>query len=387
MKFIERFPADMLSFLLTTSVLAGYTAAQAVDNQTAQLTNALQRIVNQTDGPPGIAVVIQRNTSVPTLYIAGFANVETRQPWTLDTSMRIASVAKAFSGAAALALVGQGRLSPKSTIGQVLGTRYAYPSLWGNITLQQLLQHTGGLPDYTTSSAFQAAVVESLTVAPQPEALLAYVANASLTSTPGTVYNYSNTDNIVVGLMVQAVTNTSYTSALTTLVGQRFNLSNVTNIPAGLTLPSPNARGYEISPPNAPQDLTEVLSPGWTWASGGIISTPRDLNSFIRGYAAGSQTNSAGYAAQFQFRNGSSQPPGPESNSAGMGIFRYETSCGSVYGHTGNILGYTQFIAATQDGTRSTTVSINSQLSAVMNPSRFTDLRNIFQLAVCAALS
>ena len=61
-----------------------------------------------------------------------------------------------------------------------------------------------------------------------------------------------------------------------------------------------------------------------------------------------------------------------------MGIFRYETACGTVYGHTSNILGYTQFVATTQDGRRSTTVSIDSQLSAVMNPTRFDELRNIF---------
>jgi D-alanyl-D-alanine carboxypeptidase len=69
-----------------------------------------------------------------------------------------------------------------------------------------------------------------------------------------------------------------------------------------------------------------------------------------------------------------------------MGIFRYSTSCGTVYGHTGNTLGFTQFIAATKDGKRSTVVSINSQLTPERNPKRFAELRNVYLLATCAAL-
>lgn len=48
-------------------------------------------------------------------------------------------------------------------------------------------------------------------------------------------------------------------------------------------------------------------------------------------------------------------------NSASLALFRYRTTCGTVYGHTGNTVGYTQFIAASPDGSRSVTVSVNLQ--------------------------
>jgi D-alanyl-D-alanine carboxypeptidase len=83
---------------------------------------------------------------------------------------------------------------------------------------------------------------------------------------------------------------------------------------------------------------------------------------------------------------GSSDPPGPGINSAGLAIFRYETRCGTVYGYTGNIAGYTQFISATADGKRSATVSINAQITPELNPVRFAELRQLYELAVCAAL-
>ena len=120
---------------------------------------------------------------------------------------------------------------------------------------------------------------------------------------------------------------------------------------------------------------------------GGIVSTPADATRFVRGYVSGETTNRATRAAQFRFvRGGSSEPPGPGKNSAGLALFRYETDCGTVYGHTGNTAGYTQFISATADGSRSAVVSINGQLTPDRNERRFRELREIYELAVCAAL-
>ena len=84
---------------------------------------------------------------------------------------------------------------------------------------------------------------------------------------------------------------------------------------------------------------------------------------------------------------GASDPPGPGQNSAGLGLFRYETSCGVVYGHTGNFPGYTQFAAASRDGLRSATVSVNLQLRPDLDGVVFPQLRRTFELAVCAALA
>jgi D-alanyl-D-alanine carboxypeptidase len=91
--------------------------------------------------------------------------------------------------------------------------------------------------------------------------------------------------------------------------------------------------------------------------------------------------------AQFEFRPGSSEPTGPGRNSAGLGLFRYQTPGGTVYGHTGNTAGYTQFVASTADGRRSMAVSVNAQITPTVHPERFPELRQIFDLAVAAALA
>jgi D-alanyl-D-alanine carboxypeptidase len=75
-------------------------------------------------------------------------------------------------------------------------------------------------------------------------------------------------------------------------------------------------------------------------------------------------------------------------NSAGLGVFRYETRCGTVWGHTGSFPGYTQFMAASPDGTRSVVVSVNEQLSPKeVAPDVCPALRAAERRAVCAALS
>jgi len=186
--------------------------------------------------------------------------------------------------------------------------------------------------------------------------------------------------------MVAAVSGTSYEDALATHVSTPLGLTT-TSLPSGVELPTPFIHGYQPDPPNGLEDVSEVVAGGWSWASVGVVSTPNDANQFVRGYASGRTTNAATQAQQFRFRAGKSDPTGPGTNAAGLGIFRYLTRCGVVFGHTGNTAGYTQFAAATRDGKRSTVVSINAQITQkYSNVKRFAELRTIYTLAVCAAL-
>ena len=129
----------------------------------------------------------------------------------------------------------------------------------------------------------------------------------------------------------------------------------------------------------------------FVWASGGLYSTPHQLNRFSRGYVGGALFGDPARSQQFRFIAGAdSEPPGPGRNSAGLALFRYETRCGTVYGHTGNFPGYTQFAAATPSGKRSLTVSANRQLApdapGKRAPEVFEVLRRDYTRAVCALL-
>jgi D-alanyl-D-alanine carboxypeptidase len=85
----------------------------------AALDRALTRLVQRTDGPPGIAAVVQRGDRA-VLHRAGTADLASGAPIQASDSMRLASVSKAFSGAVALSLVADGTLSLGDTVGKWL---------------------------------------------------------------------------------------------------------------------------------------------------------------------------------------------------------------------------------------------------------------------------
>ena len=333
-------------------------------------------------GPPGVAAVIDRGGGAR-LHRAGVGSVPTDRPFRKRDHMRIASVAKAFNGAVALALVDRGMLSLDDTIGEVLPR---LPAAWSEVTLRQALNHTAGLPDYIKDPAFVETFTQDLRQYFSPEELVGYVAHEPLLFPPGSRYEYSDTDNVVVGLMAQAATGRSYERLLRALVYKPLGLKRTT-LPDGFLMPTPFIHGYALEPGRPPQDVSQAFSMSGAWASGGIVSTPADVNRFIRGYGGGDLFGGAVRREQLEFvRGGESQPPGPGANSAGLGIFRYEAGCGRVFGASGNLPGYVQFTATTRNGRRSATVAANTQLAPNFGPPEaFDRLRHVYELAVCSA--
>jgi D-alanyl-D-alanine carboxypeptidase len=370
--------------LVTAVSLLGGPVPALADGRGApvhgRLQSALTDLVQQPGGPPGAIVTVGRGGRLDVLT-AGAADVATGRPADAGDVMRVASVAKAFNAATALSLVSGGVLCLDDSVGS---RRPDLPREWWPVTLRQLLGHTSGIPDFSRSKEFAAALVASLLDPPPPRELLSYVEDPTLLFPPGTEYQYSNSDNIVVGLMIESATGRPYADVLESRVLRPGGLT-ATGLPVGPDLPAPYIHGYDVSQ-QPPEDVSTLFAAGWTWASGGVVSTPTDLARFIGEDVRGAFTDRRTQREQFRFRPGSSEPPGPGRNSAGLGLFRYETRCGTVYGHTGNTSGYTQFAAATRDGRRTVTVSINGQITPNSAPELFEQLRDVFELATCAAV-
>ncbi|KAI9023109.1 beta-lactamase/transpeptidase-like protein [Hyaloraphidium curvatum] len=191
--------------------------------------------------------------------------------------------------------------------------------------------------------------------------------------------------------MVAQVYGHPYEVALAELITRPLGLSK-TLIPPGNLLPSPHMRGYDLESNGTLDDVTTLFAAGWSWSSGGVASTVPEVAAFFRAYVSGKFATPAARRAQFRFVPGNSEPPGPGTNAAGMALFRYVVPCRgrgnvTVYGHTGNTPGYTAFAAASADGRRSAAVSIGAQITATTNAARFPALREVFRLAVCAAMA
>ena len=372
--------------LAVTPTAAPHSGAQG-KGPGAALDGALRSLVTRHGGPPGVIAIVQRGKHRE-VHSFGVGNIETGRPMRPGDHMRIASAAKAFSGGVALSLVSKGELSLNDTIGKRLPE---LPDAWSGVTLRQLLNHTSGIPDFSLDKGFEKDLYDNFKKAPPPEELLTYVYGEDLLFEPGSEYHYSNSDNVAVALMVEAATGESYEGQLREQVYEPLGLKKTT-LPKGPNLEEPYIHGYDNEPKDQPpEDYSEIIAAGWSWASGGIVSTPADMNKFIRGYVGGDLFDPRTLAQQRRVvEGGRSDPPGPGENSAGLAIFRYETKCGTMWGHTGNTPGYTQFMAASPNGRRSVVVSVNEQLTPRPKdgaPGVFESLRRAEERAVCAALA
>lgn len=299
--------------LLAAACMAGllYAPAQAAvvpadHGPDRVLQRQLQQLTTEPGGPPGVIAVLKRGSRTE-IYRAGVAETGTSRPIRTTDHMRIASTAKAYSGAVSLQLVDRGKLRLNDTIGKVLPR---LPRAWHRITLRQLLNHTSGLPDFSSNEEF----LELLTANPRrhfdSRRLLDFVADEPPVFRPGSRYAYSNSDNIAVALMAEAVTGHRYEDLLARLVYRPLDLRR-TSLPQGYRLPEPYMHGYDVTPPNPPEDVSEAISASGVWASGGIVSTPKDMTAFVRGYAGGKLISDRTRRQQLKWVNGASEPAAP----------------------------------------------------------------------------
>jgi len=374
--------ATLLAALVAVAVLALGSAAGAKVNTSKALDAALDEVMDAQGAPPGLSVLLQRGNDVE-FRRRGVSNLKTDAPMRAGQHYRIASMAKAFSGAVALGLASDGKLKLSDTIGDWIPKLLPKAQ---DVTVAQALQHTAGLADYIRQQEFIDVLLEDPAQYLSPRELLSFVEDEELEFKPGSRYEYSDTDNIVVGLIVEEASGKSYEKLLQQYVYRPAGLTR-TSLPRTVEMPTPYIHGYDLSEDEPPFDTSEVINPAGAWASGGIVSTPRDINDFFRAYVGGELFNRKIAKSQNEYVVGSSQPPGPGRNQATLGLFRYKTRCGTVYGHTGSFPGYRAMAISTLNGKRSLVFTVNSQIVPGQGSSEVSDLIRFAQEdAVCHLL-
>ena len=358
------------------------SAGASAKGTRSDLNRALDAVMAAPDAPPGMSVLINRNGKSE-YFRRGVADVATGRLPGRKLQVRIASVAKAFNGAIALRLVSRGKLRLGDTIGELL------PGLLPNakqVTLGDVLQHTGGLADYIKNQEF----IDHIQADPAgyigPREVVSFVKDEPLEFKPGSRYKYSDTDNFVAGLMAEKVTGIPYERLVKRRMGRLAELKS-TILPKTVAMPHPFMHGYDVVPGQPPTDISEFLNPAGAWASGGIVSTLPDLGRFFRSYVGGKLFGSKVTGKQREWVAGESDPPGPGVNVAGLGLFRYRTRCGTVFGHTGSFPGYRAFAASTADGKRSIAFVASAQSAPSLGKTPATArIRRAQVAAVCRAL-
>jgi D-alanyl-D-alanine carboxypeptidase len=327
-------------------------------------------------GVPGAILLEQRGPDAD-FATAGVANLAGRTSLRPDARFRIGSITKSFVAAVVLQLVQEGRLA----LGQPVG--HWLPGLLadgGTITVRELLNHTSGLYDYTDDPAFTAA--EEANQVFRPAQLVAIAESHPLVFPPGSAYGYSNTNYIVAGLLIQAVTHRSLGWELGHRIFGPLGLRHTSFPVTAARIAGYHADGYAIlAPGGRPADVT-ALNPSGAWAAGAIVSTASDVARFYQALLGGRLLSPR---TMTQLETAVDETPGDPAAQSGLGIERYQDPCGVTWGHGGQIPGYQD--AAFWNQRTHRVVVLATTLWPGATPAAEKRISNAYNYALCSSAS
>ena len=219
---------------------------------------------------------------------AGVADIETGTPMGPNDRFRAGSIMKPFIAAVVLQLVEEGQLSLDDTLGALLPVSItAKFSHSDGITLRMLLNHTSGIPDFLTGPVY-AEIVANPTKIWTDEEWLDIAASQEPYFAPGQGWHYSNTNYILIGMVIEQVTGRTWRSEVHERVIARLSLGNtILPEPGDLAIPGQYSHGYS-SMDGVLVDVTAV-DPSMAGAAGGsaLVTTASDLARFLDALLAG----------------------------------------------------------------------------------------------------
>ena len=268
--------------------------------------------------------------------------------------MRIGSVSKTFTTTAVLQLVDQGKVGLDDAISPVCVRR---PQR-GQLTIRQLAAMRSGLYDYSE------VVVPGLPSQPHrqwaPEELLEIGFSRPPLFAPGTEFDYSNTNTVLLGLVIEKACGRPLNDYIEEHIARPRNLAH-TLVPVDAAFSSPHAQGYTKTPDGQTVDATD-WNPSWGFAAGNMVSTLDDLRVWARDLATGALLSPATQREREQFQLAPSEGTG---SLYGLGV---ENQNGWI-GHNGNITGFRTYAyyLAPQRMTMVVMVNSNADPLAVWN--------------------
>ena len=206
---------QIATLVLVLFVIAGLIQCQSPQENelTPQLDSYFEQQVNNQSGvlneenSPGFSIIITKKDSVLYARSYGFSNLEKASPITENTIFDIASVTKQFTGMAIALLEEKGKIDPNEKIINYLPD---LPDIMSDITVYQLIHHTSGIRDWPTLFALKGwQPDEPLSLDDIYEILKK---QESLNFSPGTEFSYSNSNYNLLAKIVEAVTDTKFSS-------------------------------------------------------------------------------------------------------------------------------------------------------------------------------
>ncbi|MFJ7156280.1 serine hydrolase domain-containing protein [Streptomyces sp. NPDC101118] len=292
---------------------------------TARLDRTVEQVRTQAN-IPGVVVGLWLPGRGCYVRATGVADKTTGSPMRVDSYVRIGSETKTFTVTALLELVDQGKVGLDDPIDKYVR---GVPN-GENITLRQLAGMRSGLFPYTSDPDFLHDLVSEPERAFNPWEVLSYGYRHANTFAPNAQFQYSNSNLILLGLVIEKVTGQKVQRVIDERVLRPARLHH-TLFPKGTEFPEPHPRGYtDQTLDGTTADATD-WNPSWAWTAGVMISNLHDLRRWAEVVATGKLLSPETQAERMKML-----PTGFPGTNYGLGIL--ETS--GWIGHNGSIPGY-----------------------------------------------
>ncbi len=258
------------TFLVITCIAFSAVLSSGQNQLSPEVASQIDKIAVDalaSSGVPSASVVVVKDGKVAYAKAYGDAKLEPKTPAASSMRYSIGSISKQFTAAALLMLQEQGKLSLDDKVGKYI------PDLTraNEVTIRQLLSHTSGYQDYWPQDYVMPSMLKPTTA----RAIMDEWAKKPLDFEPGSTWQYSNTNYVIAGAIIEKVSGMPLMEFLQKKVFAPLKMSSVADIDKarlGDTDPTGYFR-YGIGPLHpAPKE-----GPGWLFAAGELAMTASDL--------------------------------------------------------------------------------------------------------------
>lgn len=329
----ERNPSAQLLIKLTLMYAMTHSTAFAFSKEiNDKLDQHMQHLVSENKFP-GINIGIWVKDKLQWKGSFGLADKATQEPMTLDHYVRIGSITKTFVGVATLQLVDEGKIKLDDPV-----SKYVNKVPQGDIiTLRLLGNMRSGLPNYSENKTFDSIILASPAKRWTRDELLKVAFSEPNMFAPDTDYHYSNTNTVLLGLVIEKVTGKKLAEYLSQNIFAPLKLTH-TSYPTDKNLPKPYAHGYTLQTPGHGEADSSLWDPNWADAAGQLVSTFDDLSIWTKALGTGQLLSKESFKEMTNWR----VVPNTKNK------LKYGITLGNFDGmlfHTGELPGYNTLVA------------------------------------------
>ena len=315
--------------LSTTALNTDYSKAEALqvamDKYTAQ-------------GLPGVSLAIFTEKEGWWAGASGYSNIEKKTAMQTTHLQYTQSVTKTYMAVAVLKLREKGLIDLDASITNYLSARHSsYIPDARKVTIRMLLNHTSGLPEYSTQPSFTSDIIEHPLHNFTREDCLKSIANEPLQFEPGSKYRYTNTNYMLLSIIVDGITG-DHAAYITKHIFRPLGLKNSFYANDHRYLKNLNLTDsyWDVLNTGRPANVTAFQTTNVSSLKGddGIVCTPADATAFLKGLFEGKILSDSSMKEMMHFvKDENGQPR------YGMGMFHFDLGGIKAYGHGGGGVG------------------------------------------------